>query len=210
MIKPPTRRKVLAGTTAVVSTCLPRWALAAPLIGAPAPEFSLPDQDGVVRGLAEQRGKVVVLEWTNHDCPYVRKHYGSGNMQALQQEATRQGVVWFSVASSPEGEQGHVTGRQAKTLTVNRDAAPTAVLLDHRSQAARAYGATTTPQMFVIGPDGVLLYMGGIDSIRSTRQEDIERAQPFFRDALRAVLAGRPVERASTPPYGCAVKYAPI
>ena len=85
--------------------------------------------------------------------------------------------------------------------------APTAVLLDHRSQAARAYGATTTPQMFVIGPDGVLLYMGGIDSIRSTRQEDIERAQPFFRDALRAVLAGQPVERASTPPYGCAVKY---
>ncbi|HEY4253133.1 MAG TPA: redoxin domain-containing protein [Roseomonas sp.] len=195
-----------AGTLALV----PRAAGASPVIGAAAPDFTLPDQDGTTRRLAEFRGRVVVLEWTNHDCPYVRKHYTSSNMQTLQRLVAERGGVWLSMASSPQGEQGHVTGAQAKELTASRNAAPAAVLLDHRSAAARAYQATTTPQMFVISGDGMLRYMGGIDSIRSTRVEDVARAEPYFRDAFIAVAEGRQVARASTPPYGCAIKYADV
>lgn len=188
-------------------TLTPRLAGASPAIGAAAPDVALPDQDGDVRRLADFRGRVVVLEWTNHECPYVRKHYGSTNMQTLQHLAAERNAVWLSIASSPAGEQGHVTGPQAKELTASRNAAPAAVLLDHRSAAARAYQATTTPQMFVVSADGVLRYMGGIDSIRSTRLEDVARAEPYFRDAFLAVAEGRQVARASTPPYGCAIKY---
>lgn len=192
-----------AGTLALT----PRLATAAPAIGAAAPDIALPDQDGDIRRLADLRGRVVVLEWTNHECPYVRKHYNSTNMQTLQRLVAERNAVWLSIASSPAGEQGHVTGPQAKELTASRNAAPAAVLLDHRSAAARAYQATTTPQMFVISADGVLRYMGGIDSIRSTRIEDVARAEPYFRDAFLAVAEGRQVTRASTPPYGCAIKY---
>ncbi|MBR0680083.1 redoxin domain-containing protein [Roseomonas eburnea] len=200
-----TRRAALAATGALAFA--PRLAAAAPAIGAPAPDFALPDQDGTLRRLSDFRGKVVVLEWTNHDCPFVRKHYNSANMQGLQRLAADRGVVWLSIASSPVGEQGHVTGAQAKELTASRNAAPAAVLLDHRSVAARAYQATVTPHMFVISADGVLRYMGGIDSIRSTRVDDVARAEPFLRDAMLAVVEGRAVARASTPAYGCAVKY---
>jgi len=199
------RRAAFAGAGAQLLA--PRLAAAAPAVGAPAPDFALPDQDGDIRRLADFRDKVVVLEWTNHDCPFVRKHYNSANMQGLQRLATQRGAVWLSIASSPAGEQGHITGPQAKELTAARNAAPTAVLLDHRSAAARAYQATVTPQMFVVSGDGVLRYMGGIDSIRSSRVEDVPRAEPFLRDAMLAVIEGRPVARASTPPYGCAIKY---
>jgi hypothetical protein len=150
---------------------------------------------------------VVVLEWTNHDCPFVRKHYNSGNMQALQTLAKERGVVWLSMASSPEGEQGFVTGGQARELTESRRANPTAVLLDHRSVAARAYAATVTPHMFVIDRSGILRYMGGIDSIRSSRVEDVARAEPFLRDAMLAVAEGRAPEKPVTQAYGCAIKY---
>jgi peroxiredoxin len=173
-----------------------------------APDFALPDQDGTMRRLADLRGKVVVLEWTNHDCPYVRKFYGSGAMQGLQREAQAKGVVWLSVASSPVGEQGHVTAEEARQLTASRNAAPTAVLLDPKSQASRAYEAKTTPHMFVIGPDGTIRYMGGIDSIRSTKAEDIAKAEPYARNAFLAVSEGRPVAQAVTQPYGCTVKYS--
>lgn len=200
-----TRRAAFAGTGALLLA--PRLAAAAPAIGAPAPDFALPDQDGDLRRLADFRGKVVVLEWTNHDCPYVRKHYGSTSMQALQRLAAERGVTWLTIASSPPGEQGHVTGAQAKELTASRNAAPAAVLLDHRSAAARAYRATVTPHMFVISADGVLRYMGGIDSIRSTRVEDVPRAEPFLRNAMLAVVEGRPVAQASTQAYGCVIKY---
>jgi peroxiredoxin len=185
----------------------PRMALANPTIGAAAPDFALPDQDGDTRRLADFRGKVVVLEWTNHDCPYVRKHYGSANMQGLQRLVAERGGVWLTIASSPEGEQGHVTGAQAKELTASRNAAPAAVLLDHASVAARAYRASVTPHMFIISGDGVLRYMGGIDSIRSTRQADVATAEPFFRNAFIEVVEGRAVTRASTPAYGCVIKY---
>lgn len=200
-----TRRAAFAGASALVLA--PRVAAAAPAIGAPAPDFALPDQDGAMRKLADYRGRVVVLEWTNHDCPYVRKHYNSGNMQSLQRLAAERGVVWLSMASSPQGEQGFVTGPRAKELTTSRNAAPAAVLLDHSSVAARSYRATVTPHMFVVSADGVLRYMGGIDSIRSSRVDDVARAEPFLRDAMLAVAEGRPVAQATTPPYGCVIKY---
>lgn len=200
-----TRRAAFAGAGALLLA--PRLAAAAPAIGAPAPDFALPDQDGDIRRLSDFRGRVVVLEWTNHDCPFVRKHYNSSNMQGLQRLAAERGAVWLSIASSPPGEQGHITGPQAKELTAARNAAPSAVLLDHRSVAARTYQATVTPHMFVISADGVLRYMGAIDSIRSSRVEDVARAEPFLRDAMLAVIEGRPVARASTQAYGCAIKY---
>jgi hypothetical protein len=200
-----TRRGAMLGTASL--PLIPVFAQAAPAIGAPAPDFALPDQDGTVRGLSEFRGRTVVLEWTNHDCPYVRKHYNSGNMQNLQRDAASRRIVWLSMASSPQGEQGYVTGAQAKELTASRNAAPAAVILDHRSQAARAYAATTTPGMYVIDAEGRLRYMGAIDSIRSTRVEDVARAEPFLRDAMIAVQEGRQIERAVTPPYGCVIKY---
>ncbi len=200
-----TRRGAMLG--AATLPLLPALASAAPAIGAPAPAFSLPDQSGNTRSLAEFRGRVVVLEWTNHDCPYVRKHYNSSNMQNLQREAASRNIVWLSMASSPQGEQGYVTGPQAQELTRSRNAAPAAVLLDHRSQAARAYAATTTPGMYVIDAEGRLRYMGAIDSIRSTRVEDVARAEPFLRDAMIAVQEGRQIERAVTPAYGCVIKY---
>lgn len=200
-----TRRTTLAAGLALAAA--PRAALAAPAIGAAAPDFALPDQDGTIRRLSEFRGKVVVLEWTNHDCPFVRKHYNSGNMQALQTLAKERGIVWLSMASSPEGEQGFVTGGQARELTESRRANPTAVLLDPRSVASRAYNASVTPHMFVIDGQGILRYMGAIDSIRSSRVEDVARAEPLFRDAMIAIAEGRAPAQAVTQPYGCVVKY---
>lgn len=200
-----TRRGAMLGVATL--PLIAASASAAPAIGAQAPDFSLPDQDGNTRRLSEFRGRIVVLEWTNHDCPYVRKHYNSGNMQNLQRDAASRNIVWLSMASSPQGEQGYVTGEQAKALTASRNAAPAAVILDHRSQAARAYAATTTPGMYVIDAAGRLRYMGAIDSIRSTRVDDVARAEPFLRDAMIAVQEGRQIERAVTPPYGCVIKY---
>lgn len=206
-----TRRRLLGATLAAGSvTSLPRFAFAAPAIGAMAPDFQLPDQDGAMRKLSSYRGKTVVLEWTNHDCPYVRKHYDSANMQTLQKEAAAKGIVWLSVASSPKGEQGHVSGPEAKALTASRNAAPAAVLLDHSSKAARLYQAVTTPHMFVIDPSGTLRYMGAIDSIRSSRAEDVPKAEPFLRSAMLAVAAGGTPEKAVTSPYGCAIKYVGV
>jgi peroxiredoxin len=203
-----TRRELLGAALATGSIALPpRLAFAAPQIGVAAPDFELPDQDGAMRKLSSYRGKTVVLEWTNHDCPYVRKHYNSANMQTLQKEAAGKGIVWLSVASSPKGEQGHVTGPEAKALTVSRNAAPAAVLLDHASKAARLYQAVTTPHMFVIDPAGTLRYMGAIDSNRSTRTEDVAKAEPFLRSAMLAVAAGGTPEKAVTSPYGCTIKY---
>jgi peroxiredoxin len=202
------RRTLLASAGALPFLPRPSWA-AAPAIGAPAPAFSLPDQDGATRSLADYRGKVVVLEWTNHECPFVQKHYGSGNMQRFQREAAERGIAWLSVASSPPGQQGHVTAAEARALTAEREAAPVAVLLDPQSRAARAYAATTTPHLYVIDTAGVLRYMGGIDSIPSARVEDLARAKPLARDAMLAVAEGRAVEQAVTRNYGCAIKYAP-
>jgi hypothetical protein len=178
-----------------------------PRVGRSAPDFKATDSDGHVRHLADFRGKTVVLEWTNADCPYTRKHYSSGNMQSLQELALERGVVWLSVISSAPGKQGYVEGPQADELTRSRHAAPTAVLLDPSGTVGRMYRAKTTPHMFVIDSKGDLRYMGGIDSIATAEVADIRSAEPYFKEALLAVVDGKPVANPVTRPYGCSVKY---
>ena len=182
-------------------------AQAAADVGAAAPDFSLPDSNGETRSLSDFGGQYVVLEWTNDGCPFVRKHYGSGNMQSLQKEYTAKDVAWLSIISSAPGEQGHVSGAEANALTAERDAAPTAVLLDPSGDVGREYGAKTTPHMYIIDPKGTLIYAGGIDSIPSANPQDIEKAMPYVKLALDEAMAGKPVSQAQTRPYGCSVKY---
>ncbi len=176
-------------------------------IGQPAPEFTAKDSRGVSVALSQYRGKTVVLEWTNADCPYTRKHYSTGNMQSIQALAQKNGVVWLSVISSAPGKQGYVNGPAADALTQSRGAAPTAVLLDPSGTLGRLYGAKTTPHMFVIDKNGALQYMGGIDSIATADTADIAHAEPYLKEAMLAVAQGVPVANAVTKPYGCAVKY---
>lgn len=182
-------------------------AQAMPKVGQPAPDFVGADTQGREHTLKDYRGKTVVLEWTNHDCPYVRKHYGAGNMQAQQREAAQAGVVWLSVISSAPGKQGHVSATEADRLTEQRGAAPTAVLLDPEGTIGRSYGARTTPHMYIIDPEGTLAYMGGIDNIPSANPDDIPRAAQYVRVALAEVLNGDAVSEPVTRPYGCSVKY---
>jgi peroxiredoxin len=176
-------------------------------IGEPAPEFSGTDTSGRQHALSDFRGKPVVLEWTNHDCPYVRKHYNSGNMQQQQQAATEQGAVWLSIISSAPGKQGHVTPAQADALTVERNAMPSAVIIDESGDIGRLYDARTTPHMYIIDADGRLAYMGGIDSIASADPADIAKATQYVPQALAQVMQGEPVAASVTRPYGCSVKY---
>ncbi len=200
------RRSLLLGSAAV--TLVPAVALAnGPDIGKPAPLFTAVDSNGKTWSLADLKGKVVVIETTNHDCPYVRKHYTARNMQDQQREAAAKGVVWLTSASSAKGEQGHVTAAEANRLTASRDAAPAAVLLDPQSRIARAYGATVTPHMYIIDAGGMLVYKGGIDSIPSSSVGDIAKAKQYVRVALGEILAGKPVTDSSTRAYGCTLKY---
>jgi len=178
-----------------------------PTVGQAAPTWSVADSNGKLRSLDEFKGKWVVLEWTNNGCPFVQKHYGSGNMQRLQKAYTGKGVVWLSVISSAPGKDGYVSGERANQLTGSRGAAPTAVLLDAAGNVGRAYGARTTPHMFVIDPQGKLAYAGGIDDIASAEPEDIPKATNLVAAALDAGLAGRPIAVATSAPYGCGVKY---
>src|ERR1700736_4631662 len=178
-----------------------------PQIGRAAPEFAVKDSKGTTRHLSDFRGKPVVLEWTNADCPYTRKHYTSGNMQSVQSLAQKNGVVWLTVVSSAPGKQGYVNGPAADALTQSRGAVPTAVLLDPSGTLGRLYGAKTTPHMFVIDKNGALQYMGGIDSIATADVGDIPKAEPYLKEAMLAVEKGSPVAHAVTTPYGCSVKY---
>jgi peroxiredoxin len=177
-------------------------------VGTPAPAFTAVNSDGKTVNLNDYRGKTVVLEWTNDGCPYVRKHYGTGNMQALQKKWTDQGIVWLSVISSPVGEQGFADGARANSLTTERKATPTAVLLDPKQQVARAYAATSTPHMYIIKPDGVLAYAGGIDDKPTSRAADVKDAKNFVDEALAELKAGKPVSNSTTRAYGCTVKYS--
>jgi peroxiredoxin len=176
--------------------------------GAQAPVFSVQDAGGATRTLSEFHGRTVVLEWTNNGCPYVRKHYDAGNMQALQQEATASGVVWLQVISSAQGEQGYLDGPGARARVQTDNAHPTATLLDASGVMGRAYGARNTPHMFVINGEGVLVYQGAIDDRPSARPSTLEGANNYVRAALADVAAGRAVRVAETTPYGCSVKYA--
>jgi len=209
------RRTVLAGTGFAALAALarggllvPREAWAAAKVGTAAPVFTAAATTGKSVSLADHRGKIVVLEWTNHDCPYVRKHYESGNMQALQKEATGQGVTWLTIISSAPGEQGHVSASQADQLTATRNASPTAVLLDPTGAVGRMYGATNTPHMYVIDKAGTLVYAGAIDDRPTSRKSDVPGAQNYVRAALQAVAGGQPVKTPITRAYGCTVKYS--
>ena len=175
--------------------------------GEAAPDFTLSDSKGTSHKLSDFRGKFVVLEWLNHECPFVKKHYSGGNMQKLQKEYTGKGVIWLSIISSAPGKQGHRTGPQADADTKDKDAAPTAVLLDPAGEVGQKYGTKTTPEMFVIDKEGKVIYAGAIDSIRSTDSADIAKAENHVRAALDAALAGKPVPTPKTTPYGCSVKY---
>src|SRR5262245_12272559 len=206
------RRAFLAATglTAIGGSTFVRsrsaWATAK--VGAPAPALSLPASTGKTMSLGDYRDKVVVLEWTNHECPYVRKHYETGNMQALQTEATGQGVSWRTIISSAPGTQGYVSASEADELTKTRSAAPTAVLFDPTGVVGKAYGATNTPHMYVIDKAGTLQYAGAIDDKPTTRKSDVQGAQNYVRAALQSVAAGQPVKTPVTRAYGCTVKYA--
>jgi len=177
------------------------------LVGQPAPNFTLADTYGNNHSLSDYKGKIIVLEWINHDCPFVAKLYNSGKMQELQKTYTGKGVIWLSINSSAPGKQGFRTPEEANELTRQKKAAPTALLLDSEGRVGKLYGAKTTPHMFIINKDGILVYNGAIDDIRSTNIEDVAKAKNYVQLALDELLAGKEVSIKTTQPYGCSVKY---
>jgi hypothetical protein len=183
-------------------------ASAAPEIGRPAPDFELTDTAGTTHSLSDFAGRKVVLEWTNHECPFVKKHYESGNMQKQQRMARDEhDVVWLTIISSKPGAQGHVSPARADELTESRDAAPAAVLLDESGDVGRAYAAQVTPHMYIIDEQGTLVYMGGIDSNPSADPADIPDSTQYVVAALDDLAADRAVAEPVTRPYGCTIKY---
>jgi hypothetical protein len=199
---------ILAAVVPSLALAPARAQTAKPEPGKPAPAFEAVDSNGRAVKLADLKGKTVVLEWTNHDCPYVRKHYGVGNMQALQAEAAAKGVVWLSVISSAKGAQGYVDGLEANRLTDVRQAKPAAVLLDPAGTIGRIYAATATPHMFVINGAGTLVYSGAIDDKPSSNQADVAKARNYVREAITAASDGKAMSPAMTRAYGCSVKYS--
>jgi peroxiredoxin len=195
----------VAFAAVLLATCAPAQSVR---VGAPAPAFIATDSRGQTETLAQYRGKYFVFEWHNQGCPYTRKHYCSGNMQALQKEWTAKGVAWFTVISSAPGEQGYVTPSQENDYLANVHAAPTAVLMDPEGRLGRLYNAKTTPQMIVIDPSGILIYDGAIDDRPTPDPEDIGGAHNYVSEALTEAMAGKPVGTPYTRPYGCSVKYA--
>jgi len=177
-------------------------------VGKAAPNFSLPDTNGKTHNLADLKGKYVVLEWYQPDCPFVRKHYRSGNMQSLQKEYTAKGVVWLSIDSSAPGEEGNYPAVKLNEFAAKDAAARTALLMDPSGDVGRLYDAKTTPDMYIIDPKGNLVYKGAIDNKRSTDLDDVKSATNYVKTALDAVLAGKSVSTTSTQPYGCSVKYS--
>jgi len=177
-------------------------------VGSPAPDFSGTDTHGRTHSLADYRGKYVVLEWTNKDCPYTRAQYASGNMQALQKEWTAKGVVWLTILSSAPGHQGYMTAEQENAWIAKIHADPTAAILDPTGAIGHEYEAKTTPHMFVIDPSGRLIYDGAIDNQPTTDPADIAASKNYVTAALTEAMDGQPVAVAYTRPYGCSVKYA--
>lgn len=180
---------------------------AAAQIGKSAPDFSLKDTAGKQHSLTDARGKFLVLEWINFDCPFVRKHYDSGNMQKLQKLYTGKGVIWYSVCSSAAGRPGNYPPTKLNELLKQKQAVPTAYLIDENGKTGRAYGAKATPHMFIINPKGVLIYAGAIDNNPSADIVDAKSAVNYVNQALDESLANRPVSTTSTKAYGCSVKY---
>lgn len=178
-----------------------------PVVGESAPEFKAVDTNGVEHSLSDFRGKNVVLEWSNHECPFVVKHYDSGNMQKLQKEATDGGAIWLTIVSSAEGKQGAVSAEEANKLMEEAVTHSTVRILDPSGDIGKLYDAKTTPHMFVIDKEGILAYAGAIDSDSSFKASSIEGATNYVSEALKSLEAGTPIKMASTKPYGCSVKY---
>ena len=180
---------------------------AAPTVGQAAPEIVLKDATGKPVKLSDFRGKVVVLEWTNPGCPYVRKHYDSGNMAATQQDATAKGAVWLSINSTEKGSSDYLEPARLVSWQKDRKLQATATLMDEDGAAGRAYGARTTPHMYIVDPQGRLVYAGGIDSIPSSNPDDIRKAVNYVRQGVGELAAGKAISAATTRPYGCSIKY---
>ena len=201
-------RKRLAGFV-VVSTVLvmgfcPAWAAR---VGDHAPDFTATDSNGQVHKLSDYQGRFVVLEWTNRGCPYTQKHYSSGNMQRLQREWTSRGVIWLTVLSSAAGKQGYATGPEENAYLKQINGAPTAALLDPTGTLGHLYDAKTSPHMFIINPQGILIYNGAIDDRPTTDVADVQGATNFVSVALEEATSGKAVSNPTTRPYGCSVKY---
>jgi len=202
------RRAVMAAAVALGSTLLMGApAHAAPAVGQRAPDFVAVDTRGTQHKLSDFAGKYVVLEWTNPGCPFVRKHYGSGNMPATQKAATGKGVVWLAINSTERAASDYLQPAALDNWMRSQSAAPTAVLMDEDGTIGQAYGARTTPHLFIIDPKGTLVYAGGIDSIPSARPDDIKTATNYVNQALGEAFGGKTISAASTRPYGCSIKY---
>jgi peroxiredoxin len=200
--------RLLALVLALTACAASDTAAGAARVGDPAPAFTATDSKGVTHDLSAYKGKLVVLEWHNRECPYTQKHYESGSMQKLQKEWTAKGVVWLTVISSAPGEQGYVTAAEQNAHLEKVKAAPTAALLDPKGEVGRLYGARTTPHMFIIDGTGALIYNGAIDDRPTTDAADVQGATNYVATALQQATAGKPVATATTQPYGCNVKYA--
>lgn len=198
-------KTILITLTSLIASAV--FAFDPPSVGSAAPDFSLADAKGETHSLSQYKGKYVVLEWFNPQCPFVKKHYGSGNMQKLQQEYTSKGVVWLTINSSAPGTWGALTPDQAGEKMTEWKTHETALLLDSGGKAGRAYGAKNTPNMVVINPDGKIVYEGAIDSKATPNAADIPSSLNYVKVALDESLAGKPVTTARTKPYGCAVEY---
>ncbi|MFM9926083.1 thioredoxin family protein [Variovorax sp. H27-G14] len=202
------RRAVVAAAVALGATFLMGTnAAAAPVVGQQAPDFVAVDTTGAKHKLSDFAGKFVVLEWTNPGCPFVRKHYGSGNMPATQKAATDKGVVWLAINSTERAATDYLKADALDAWMKSQKGSPTAVLMDEDGVIGQVYGARTTPHIFIIDPKGMLVYAGGIDSIASARVDDIKTATNYVNQALGEAFGGKPVSTASTRPYGCSIKY---
>jgi peroxiredoxin len=198
-------KSIVITLSSFIATAL--FAADSPPVGSAAPDFSATDSKGQTRSLAQYKGKYVVLEWFNPECPFVKKHYGPGNMQKLQEEYTSKGVVWLSVDSSAPGKEGSLTPEQAEKKISEWKSKQTALLLDPDGKVGQSYGAKNTPHMFVINPEGKIVYEGAIDSKATPNPADIPSSTNYVKVALDESLAGKPVTNANTKPYGCSVKY---
>jgi hypothetical protein len=201
------RRHLVLTPMALAVASLSAPAFAAAVVGQKAPEFTAKDATGKTVNLADFKGKTVVLEWVNPGCPYVRKHYGSGNMQSTQKDAVDKGVVWLAVNSTDTGHPDYLAPAALQSWMTEQKAAATHTLMDESGSIGQQYAARTTPHMYIISPQGNLVYAGGIDSISSARAEDIKQATNYIKQSLGETLAGKPISMATTKPYGCSVKY---
>src|SRR5438876_3387935 len=196
---------ILTAITVVASGVL--YAADVPPVGSAAPDFSSPDANGKTQSLAQYKGKYVVLEWFNPECPFVKKHYGSDNMQELQKEYTDKGVVWLTIDSNAPGTEGNLTPEQAQKVATSWKTQQTALLLDPDGKVGRAYGSKNTPNMVIINPEGKIAYEGAIDSKATPNPADIPSSTNYIKAALDQSLAGKSISTPQTKPYGCSVKY---